>query len=74
MGIKKVFTVCAYCGKEVPDGIQPEVFECCGEIGHTMEVDGPLEAPQDFFAYQTMVFSIFNRERKESLSKIRSKS
>lgn len=31
--------VCTYCGKKVPDGIEPSQFECCGEIGHTEEVD-----------------------------------
>jgi hypothetical protein len=29
---------CVYCGEPVPDGCpHPNVFSCCGEIGHTVE-------------------------------------
>jgi hypothetical protein len=29
---------CVYCGKPVPDGCpHPNVFFCCGEVGHTVE-------------------------------------
>jgi hypothetical protein len=30
---------CVYCGKGVPDGCDhPNVFSCCGEIGHVEEI------------------------------------
>jgi hypothetical protein len=25
---------CPYCGKEVPSGVEPSMFNCCGEVGH----------------------------------------
>jgi hypothetical protein len=28
---------CVYCGKPVPESQHPNVFSCCGEIGHTVE-------------------------------------
>lgn len=31
---------CVYCGKAVPGGCpHPNVFPCCGEIGHVEETD-----------------------------------
>jgi hypothetical protein len=34
MTLKSPFE-CAYCGKPVPESCHPNVFSCCGEIGHT---------------------------------------
>ena len=31
--------ICVYCGTEVPESIHPTQFVCCGEVGHTEEVD-----------------------------------
>jgi hypothetical protein len=29
---------CVYCGEPVPDGCpHPNVFVCCGEVGHVVE-------------------------------------
>ena len=25
---------CIYCGREVPDAVEPATFACCGEVGH----------------------------------------
>ena len=30
---------CAFCGREVPAGYEPEEFPCCGMRGHVMPVD-----------------------------------
>lgn len=46
MSTKPIFPdlkwVCVYCNKRVPDDIEPELFKCCGEIGHVaQEIDIP---------------------------------
>ena len=38
MTVMNVVSVCCYCGKKVPDGVQPEHHMCCGEIDDTIDV------------------------------------
>jgi hypothetical protein len=34
---------CVYCGEPVPDGCpHPNVFSCCGEVGHVVESEAIL--------------------------------
>lgn len=35
---------CTYCGREVPPGVEPSMFDCCGERGHVDPIDELDEA------------------------------
>lgn len=37
--IPRAVSVCPYCGKTAPNGIEPSMFACCGEVGHAILVD-----------------------------------
>lgn len=29
--------ICPYCTKPMPPGLEPEQWQCCGEIGHAID-------------------------------------